>query len=126
MQLNNEELNFLYIYINLFSNDKKELFYNIDKVEGILQSRGLQIKRANFRQEQLFLSCLPLLENNKDLKNVGKRNILTNGLICTYPFMSSSIFDDEGIYIGNNMYNNSIVLTINVAELIIIFALYFF
>ena len=110
IQLNNEELYYLYIYINLFSNDKKELFYNIDKIEGILQSRGMQTKRANFRQEQLFLSCLPLLENNRDLKTVGKRNILTSGLVCTYPFMSSSIFDDEGIYIGNNMYNNSIVL----------------
>ena len=110
IQLNNEELYYLYIYINLFSNDKKELFYNIDKIEGILQSRGMQTKRANFRQEQLFLSCLPLLENNRDLKTVGKRNILTSGLVCTYPFMSYSIFDDEGIYIGNNMYNNSIVL----------------
>ena len=110
IQLNNEELYYLYIYINLFSNDKKELFYNIDKIEGILQSRGMQTKRANFREEQLFLSCLPLLENNRDLKTVGKRNILTSGLVCTYPFMSSSIFDDEGIYIGNNMYNNSIVL----------------
>ena len=110
IQLNNEELYYLYIYRNLCSNDKKELCYNIDKIEGILQSRGMQTKRANFRQEQLFLSCLPLLENNRDLKTVGKRNILTSGLVCTYPFMSSSIFDDEGIYIGNNMYNNSIVL----------------
>ena len=110
IQLNNEELYNLYIYINLFSNDKKELFYNLDKIEGILQSRGMQTKKSNFRQEQLFLSCLPLLENNNDLKTVGKRNILTNGLVSTYPFMSSSIFDDEGIYIGNNMYNNSMVL----------------
>ena len=110
MQINNEELYFLYIYINLFSNDKKELLYNIDKIEGILQSKGLQTRRSNFRQEQIFLSCLPLLENNKDLKLIGKRNILTSGLVSTYPFMSSSIFDDEGIYVGNNMYNNSIVL----------------
>ena len=110
MQINNEELYFLYIYINLFSNDKKELLYNIDKIEGILQSKGLQTRRSNFRQEQIFLTCLPLLENNKDLKLIGKRNILTSGLVSTYPFMSSSIFDDEGIYVGNNMYNNSIVL----------------
>ena len=41
---------------------------------------------------------------------MAKRNILTSGLISTYPFISSSIFDENGIYIGDNMYNNSLVL----------------
>ena len=110
IQVNNEELYFLYIYLELFSKEQKELQYNLDKVEGILQSKGLQTKRAYFRQEQLFKSCLPLLENSETLKTVGKRNILTNGLISTYPFISSSIFEDKGIYIGTNMYNNSLIL----------------
>ena len=51
---------FLYIYLNLFSEDKKELEYNLNKIEGILQSKGLQTRRSNFREEQLFISCLPL------------------------------------------------------------------
>jgi len=110
IQINNEEVYFLYIYLSVFSKDKKELEYNLDKIEGILQSKGLQTRRANFRQEQLFISCLPLLENNEDLKPAAKRNILTSGLISTYPFISSSIFEEEGIYIGNNMYNNSLIL----------------
>ena len=110
IQINNEEMYFLYIYLNLFSEDKKELKYNIEKIEGILQSRGLQTRRATFREEQLFISCLPLSENKKEIRTVAKRNILTSGLISTYPFISSSIFDENGIYIGDNMYNNSLVL----------------
>ena len=110
IQIENEDIYFLYIYLNIFSKDKKELEYNLDKIEGILQSKGLQTRRANFRQEQLFTSCLPLMENNEDLKQVGKRNILTSGLISTYPFISSSIVEEKGIYIGNNMYNNSLIL----------------
>ena len=110
IQINNEEVYFLYIYLNIFSKDKKELEYNLDKVEGILQSKGMQTRRSTFRQEQLFLSSLPLLENHEDLKIIGKRNILTSGLISTYPFISSSIFEEKGIYIGNNMYNNSLIL----------------
>ena len=106
IQINNEEMYFLYIYLNLFSEDKKELKYNIEKIEGILQSRGLQTRRSTFREEQLFISCLPLQENKKEIKTVAKRNILTSGLISTYPFISSSIFDENGIYIGDNMYNN--------------------
>ena len=110
IQLNNEEIYFFYIYLNIFSKDKKELEYNLDKIEGILQSKGLQTRRTNFRQEQIFTSCLPLFDNNEDLKQIGKRNILTSGLISTYPFLASSIVEENGIYIGNNMYNNSLIL----------------
>ena len=109
MQVNNEDLYFLYIYIEMFSEDKKELQYLVNKVEGILQSNGLQSKKAYFREEQVFLGTLPLMENNIDIKNVAKRNVLTNGLIATYPFVSSSIFDEEGIFIGNNIYNDSLI-----------------
>ena len=98
IQINGEEIYYLYIYLNIFSKDLKELEYNIDKIESILESKGLQTRRANFRQEDVFLSCLPLAENNKNLKIAGKRNILTSGLLSTYSFISSSIFESEGIF----------------------------
>ena len=109
IQVNNENLYFLYIYFNLFSNNLKELEYLINKIEGISSSIGIQTRKANFRQEQLFLSCIPIMENNQDIKIASRRNILTNGLLATYQFVSSSIFDENGIYIGNNIYNNSLV-----------------
>ena len=109
MQVNNEDLYFLYIYISIYAEDIKELEYYIDKVEGILQSKGMQSIRSNFRQEQVFNSCIPIMENNLDIKNSAKRNVLTNGILATYPFISSSIFDEEGIFIGKNIYNNSMV-----------------
>lgn len=109
MQVENEELYFLYIYINVFEKNIEELEKQINKVENILQTIGIQSKKAYFREEQTFLSCLPLMENNIDIKNVSKRNVLTSGLVCTYPFISSSVFDKEGIYIGTNVYNNSLI-----------------
>ena len=109
IQVNNEDIYFLYIYIILYSEDKKELEYYLNKIEGLTQSKGLQTKRANFRQEELYLSCLPLMENKKEIKNVAKRNILTSGLLATYPFISSNIFDQDGIFIGTNIYNNSMI-----------------
>ena len=77
IQVNNEDLYFLYIYINVYSENKKELEFNLNKIEGIAQSKGMQTRRANFRQEELFLS--------------------------------SNIFDVNGIFIGKNIYNNSMV-----------------
>ena len=69
----------------------------------------MQLKRGYFRQEQTFKACLPIMENSDDIKNVSKRNVLTSSLVCTYPFISSAIFDDEGVFIGTNIYNNSLV-----------------
>ena len=109
IQVNNEELYFLYIYINLYSKDINELEYNLNKIEGISQSKGMQTRRANFRQEECFLAGLPIMENREIIKEAGKRNILTTGLLSTYPFISSTIFDKNGIFIGTNIYNNSLV-----------------
>lgn len=109
MQLNNEDLYYLYVYVNIFSQSKKDLEYMLNKVEGILQSRGMQIRRAYFRQEQAFKMCLPFFCDIKEVKNVAKRNILTSGLLATYPFITSTVCDEDGIFIGSNMNNNSLV-----------------
>ena len=89
--------------------DIKELEYNLNKIEGITQSKGMQTIRANFREEEIFLSCLPIMENNIKIKEAARRNILTSGIISTYPFISSTIFDENGVFIGTNIYNNSLV-----------------
>lgn len=109
IQVNNEELYFFYIYIISFSEKESELESFLNKIEGLLQAKGLQTKRANFREEQIFKACLPLMDNNIDIKNSARRNILTSGLVSTYPFISSSVSDDNGIFIGKNIYNDSMV-----------------
>ena len=109
IQINNEDIYYLYIYIDLYAEDIKELEYNLNKIEGITQSKGMQTIRANFREEELFLSCLPIMENNIKIKDSARRNILTSGIISTYPFISSTIFDENGVFIGTNIYNNSLV-----------------
>ena len=109
IQVNNEDIYFLYIYLNIYSKDKKELEYLLNKIEGILSAKGMQSRRAYFRQEQTFKACLPIMKNEKEIKNIAKRNVLTSSLVCTYPFISSSIFDEHGIFIGTNIYNNSLI-----------------
>lgn len=109
IQVNNEDIYFLYIYLNIFSNNEKELEYLLNKIEGIVESNGIQVRRANFRQNQLILSTFPFMINSEDLKPAAKRNILTTGLIGTYPFISTTIFDEKGIFYGTNIYNESLV-----------------
>ena len=116
IQINNEDLYFFYIYLEIFSKDEKEQEYLLNKIEGLLQGQGIQIKRGNFRQEQIFLSCMPFMINHKDLKKASRRNILTTGLIGTYPFITSSVFDENGVFYGTNIYNNSLIFIDRYAE----------
>ena len=109
MQLNNEDLYFLYIYVVVISESESELEKNLLKIEGILQASGMITRKANFRQEQVFLSTLPIFENVKEIKNAARRNVLTSGLSSTYPFISSNICDEQGVFIGTNIYNNSMI-----------------
>lgn len=109
IQVNNQDIYFLYIYITVYADNKKDLEYYLNKIEGIAESKGMQTRRANFREEEIFLTNLPIMENNKSIKEAARRNILTSGLLSTYPFISSTIFDKNGIFIGTNIYNNSLV-----------------
>ena len=98
LQINNEDLYFLYIYMEIFNEDKKELENQLNKIEGICNATGLATRRATFRQEQTLLATLPLFQNNYQIKNSAKRNVLSSGLTATYPFISSTIFDENGIF----------------------------
>lgn len=69
----------------------------------------MMTRKADFRQEQCFISCLPLMKNKDEVKKVARRNILGSSLVSTYPFISSNICDEKGIFIGTNIYNNSII-----------------
>ena len=48
IQVNNEDLYYLYIYINLFSENIQEQEYLINKVEGILESMRTKNKKSKF------------------------------------------------------------------------------
>lgn len=109
LQIENEEFYYLYMYIIVFENNLEKLKEQLNKVENMIQACGMQCRKAFFRQEQAFISCLPFMKNHLDVKNAARRNVLTSGIIGTYPFISSSIFDRQGIFIGTNMDNQSLI-----------------
>ena len=109
MQINNENLYYIYTYAVISSNDKKELENTLNRIGAIFSSVGMVIKPANFRQEQVFKACIPTESLSLEIKECARRNVLTSGLVATYPFVSSNVFEENGIYIGKNMYDDSLI-----------------
>ncbi|MBQ9313440.1 MAG: ATP-binding protein [Clostridia bacterium] len=110
LQIENDELFDLNIYLLIYGDTLEELKNSIRKIENLVIGCGLASRRGIFRQDEIFKSCLPILYNSKDVKSISKRNVLASGLVSTYPFLSNELCDRNGILIGLNEFNNSVVM----------------
>ncbi len=110
LQVEKEELYNLCLYLSVFSRELEELKFNLTRIESICATMGLQTRRALFRQEQILNTMLPICKNSKDLEKSAARNVLTDGLTSTYPFISSELYDEEGILVGENVQNSSLIV----------------
>ena len=110
MQINNEDMYYLYLFILVSGKTINEVEKNIKEIEEINVSLGLDSKRAYFRQEEIFKMTFPYNYQNEIIKKQVRRNILTEGIKSTYPFVTTRIFDDGGILIGKSVEDNSLIV----------------
>ncbi|MBP3284672.1 MAG: ATP-binding protein [Clostridia bacterium] len=110
MQVNKEDLYHLCMYISVSAETVELLNFNLEKLEGICAAMGLATRRTVFRQKELFETMLPIAENPAELKSAAVRNVLTEGLSSTYPFVSSELYDEDGVLIGTNNHNHSLIV----------------
>ena len=69
----------------------------------------MNLQLCSFRQEAAFLSSLPLCAPDAALFKKYRRNILTSTAASFYPFVSFELCDTNGVLLGVNKYNNSLV-----------------
>ena len=106
----NEDFYFMNILITVTADTEKELEWRISELKKLLISQDIEISHCHFREEQAFLSALPLVSLDKSLYARSKRNLLTTGVASCYPFTSFEMCDDNGILLGVNKHNNSLII----------------
>lgn len=107
---NNEDFYYMSILITITADNPEDLEWREREMRKLLISQDLNISPCSFRQEQAFLSALPLASLDRKLYERAKRNVLTNGAASCYPFTAYELSDDNGILLGVNKYNNSLVI----------------
>ena len=107
---NNEDFYYMNILITVTADTAEDLEWRERELRKLLISQDLNIATCSFREEQAFLSALPLTNLEKHLYNRSKRNVLTSGAASCYPFTAYELSDDNGILLGVNKYNNSLVI----------------
>lgn len=108
---NNEDFYYLNLLITVTASSREELEWRLQEMKKLLISQDMNLHSCVFLQERGFLSTLPLASLDKKLFELSKRNVLTSGAASCYPFVSYSVCDDNGILLGVNKYNNSLVIT---------------
>ena len=107
---NNEDFYYMNLLITITAPDLDELEWKVSEMRKLLVSQDMQVHACNFQQEQAFLSSLPLVSMEKKLYERSKRNLLTSGAASCYPFTSYEMCDNNGILLGVNKYNSSLII----------------
>ena len=104
---------YMNILLTITGRSPEELESRYSEIKEFCASIDIAIKRANYQHEQGFLSALPLCDLDKNLFGKSKRNILGSDFSSTYPFSSFEVSDENGIFLGINESNNSMVFIDN-------------
>ena len=107
---NNEDFYYLNLLITVTANSVEDLEWKCAEMKKLLLSQDMDVQPCSFCEEQAFLSSLPLVSLEKHLFERSKRNVLTLGAASCYPFTSYEMCDDNGILLGVNKHNNSLII----------------
>lgn len=107
MNRQGEDFYYMHTLIEVTSSDPETLEQRVTAVEKLCVSVDMIARRCDYKQEQAFLSSLPLLALDEDIERKSRRNALTSGVAAAFPFASYELSDRNGIFLGLNMYNRS-------------------
>ena len=107
---NNEDFYYMNILVTITADSLEELEWRTNEMKKLLLSQDMEAVTCHFREEQALLSALPLVSLDKKLFERSKRNVLTTSVASCYPFTSFEMCDDNGILLGVNKHNNSLII----------------
>lgn len=102
-----EDFYYMHTLIEVTAEDAKTLEQRVTAVEKLCVSIDMIARRCDYKNEQAFLSMLPLLALDPDVERKSRRNALTSGVAAAFPFASYELSDRNGIFLGLNLYNRS-------------------
>lgn len=107
---NYEDFYYANIFITITADTQENLEWRIAEVKRLMLSQDMDARVCRFRQEEALETVLPFCKIDRLLFEQSKRNMLTSAAASCYPFTSYEMSDENGILLGVNTYNNSLVI----------------
>ncbi len=94
------------LYFTLWADSKKDLDDLTERLETMLGGRLIYTKPAILQMEQSFNSALPIAQDELYIT----RNMDTSSVATTFPFTSTELTQNEGVFYGINRHNNTLII----------------
>ena len=107
---NYEDFYYTSILVTITADTQENLEWRIAEVKRLMTSQDMELRLCRFRQEDAMLAAMPFCKMDKKLFERSKRNMLTSAAASCYPFTSFEMSDENGILLGVNKHNNSLVI----------------
>lgn len=104
--MNEDRMFFVTVVITVIAESKEELEKTSKLLEENMGGRSIHLRRNFLRQEQGLRSTLPLADNKMDVY----RNFNLGASTALFPFTSSDLTHEDGIYLGTNLSTNAPVI----------------
>ena len=105
IQVDNEQIYLVSIYILIKDKNLKQLLLNAKRVINELYAKKIISKMCNFRQKEGYIATLPFVENPSILSKHTKCIYTEKGITKLFPFYSKEVFEENGIIIGRTNNN---------------------
>lgn len=106
IQRKNEQMYHTTITVVQTAATRKELEENIFELNGILSAYQCRMERLDNRQEQGYMSALPLGNNTIEVK----RTFTTTDMAIFIPFTTKELYTNKGQYYGVNSLSNNVIV----------------
>lgn len=106
IQRKNEQMYHTTITVVQTAATRKELEENIFELNGILSAYQCTLLRLDNRQEQGYVSALPLGNNSIE----SKRTFTTTDMAIFIPFTTKELYTNKGQYYGMNSLSNNVII----------------
>ena len=107
MNRDGEDFYYMHTLVEITAEDPETLEQRVTELERRCVSKDMFPRRCDYKQEQAFLSMLPLLTIDPDVERKARRNVPTRGVAAAFPFASYELSDRGGVFLGLNMNNRS-------------------
>jgi hypothetical protein len=98
------------VILNITADDEEQLKQRIRNVEAKLGGSHMRGRTLTLLQEDGLKMAAPWCRNITSIKEIGSRNMTTETLAASYPFVYSGINDGVGILLGNDRLGGVVLI----------------
>ena len=107
---NYEDFYYASILVTVTADSQENLEWRVAEIKRLMISQDMTLKVCHFRQEDAMISAYPFCKLDQRIYRKAKRNMLTSAASSFYPFTAFEMSDENGILLGVNKHNNSLVI----------------